>query len=116
MAVATVTCSLALWLLTPSPPVNKTVARLIEQASGQHTYWSADGREMTWSYLSRHEGCERLYAIEELWHMGARAQEALPFLRAQLASGIENIDTGDGVIRLRDAVEKAIDYIERSDK
>ena len=66
--------------------------------------------------MSWHEGYERLYAIDELRYMGSKAKGALPFLKAEIASGVENIDTGDGVIHLRDAIEKAIAKIERASK
>jgi len=114
VTVTTVTFWGCFCILAPRPPVEKTVARLIEQAKGQHTYWSSDGNEMTWYYISWHEGYERVYAIDELRYMGSKAKEALPFLQAEMASGIEDIDTGDDVIRLRDAIEKAIVAIDAS--
>ena len=114
LTAATVTFAVTFWILAPKPPVEKTVARLIEQASGQHMHWGADGEEMTFGYMCWHEGYQRLYAIKQLRLMGREAKKALPFLNAQITSGIENIDTGDGVIHLRDEVERAIRAIERN--
>ena len=100
------------WALMPTPAVEKTVERLVQQVKGEQFYWDTNGKEITIWHMTWHEAFEQVYAAKQLGEMGSGAAAALPHLKAEIANGVSNIDTGDGMINLKDAIEQAIIDIE----
>ena len=110
--VALSIASITGWALVPTPPVEKTVERLVQQVKGEKIYWDTAGEDITIWHMTWHEAYEQVYAAEKLGEMGAEASAALPYLKAEIANGVSNIDTGDGMIHLKDAIKQAIVDIE----